>query len=132
VGAYVAWKPYYSVGDPSLDAEHQEILRLLDELYTSITAGQENAKTKDVLNRLTQYTLTHFKHEEQAMREGGFPGFAAHKAIHDRMRRRTVDLRANIGLVTGQDLLYFLKDWWTNHIQVEDKAYAPYLGVAAR
>ncbi len=132
MGTYIAWKPYYSVGDPSLDAEHQQIIKLVGELYASIAAGRENTKTKEILDQLVQYTITHFRHEEHAMRECGFANFDAHKAVHDRMRQRTLDLRTNMSLVTAQDLLRFLKDWWLNHIQVNDKEYAPYIGVAAR
>ena len=33
---YVEWKPYYSVGDPALDAGHQQILGILDELYAAM------------------------------------------------------------------------------------------------
>ena len=118
---YIAWKPYYSVGDPALDAEHQQIVKFVDELYASIAAGREDAKTKDILDRLIQYTFTHFEHEEQAMRECGYPNFDAHKAIHEQMRQRVAELRRNVGLVKGRDLLYFLKDWFTNHVQAEDK-----------
>jgi hemerythrin-like metal-binding protein len=132
MAAYITWKPYYSVGDPALDVEHQEIIKLIDELYVSMATRRENVKTKEVLERLIQYTFTHFKHEEEAMRECGYPNLADHKAVHDRMRQQTLDLRENIGLVMGRDLLHFLKDWWTNHIQAEDRQYAPYMGVAAR
>jgi hemerythrin len=30
-----------------------------------------------------------------------------------------------VGLIASQDLLFFLKQWWLNHIQGEDKKYAP-------
>ena len=127
MAAYLTWKPYYSVGHPAIDAEHQQIIKLIDEMYTSMAAGRENAKTKDVLDRLVRYTLTHFRNEEKLMQESGYADFAAHKAAHDRMKQQTLDLRENIGLVMGRDVLFFLKDWWTNHIQSEDKQYAPCL-----
>ena len=47
--------------------------------------------------------------------------------MHDKMRQRTIGLRDNAGLVTGRDLLVFLKEWWCNHIQEQDKKYAPYV-----
>ncbi len=125
---YVAWKPFYSVGNSSLDAEHQEILRFIDELYSEITVGKENAKTKKLLDRLAQYTLAHFQHEERVMQEASYPGLAAHRIEHERMRQRTLELRAEFSQVKAADLLRFLKDWWTNHIQAEDKSYSPYLG----
>src|SRR3989304_7852047 len=95
MGAYLTWKPYYSVGDPALDAEHQQILKLIDELYASMTAGRENAKTKGILDQLVRYTMTHFEHEERMMRACGFPDFDSHKAQHDQMRRRAAGLSAN-------------------------------------
>ena len=39
-----------------------------------------------------------------------------------------LELRANFSRVKATELLCFLKEWWTNHIQAEDKSYAPYLG----
>jgi hemerythrin-like metal-binding protein len=132
MGAYLAWEPYYSVGDPALDTEHQQVILLIDELYASMASGRENAKSKEILDRLVRYTFTHFEHEEEAMRLCGYSDLQAHKILHDRMRQRTLDLRANMSLVTGCDLLYFLKDWWSNHIQAEDKQYAPYLASAEK
>jgi hemerythrin len=46
------------------------------------------------------------------------------------MRRETIAWRENADIVTGRDLLVFLKEWWSNHIQAEDKQYASYLIVA--
>ncbi len=129
---YVAWKPFYSVGDSSLDAEHQQILGFIDELYAESVIGRENAKTKKLLDHLVQYTVSHFQHEERLMQEAGYPGLAAHKIEHERMRQRTLELRANFSQLKAVDLLRFLKDWWTNHIQAEDKSYAPYLGSPSR
>ena len=63
------------------------------------------------------------------MQEAGYPEaeFEAHKALHDAMRQRTIGLRTHLTLVTARDVLVFLKDWWLDHIQGEDKKYAVYL-----
>jgi hemerythrin len=132
MGAYVAWKPYYSVGEPSLDAQHKQILSILDDLYAAINAGREHEQIAVLLDRMVLYTMSHFKHEEQVMQECSYPDFENHKGLHDGMRRRTAGLRTNVDLVTGRDLLCFLKDWWISHIQGEDKCYVPYLSAAAR
>ena len=47
MATYVAWKPYYSVGDSSLDAEHQQILAAIDGLYAAMSTCEENAKSKE-------------------------------------------------------------------------------------
>jgi hemerythrin-like metal-binding protein len=124
---HIAWKPFYSVGEPSLDAQHKQILGIVSALYAAMEQGRDCAVMEGLLDRLCRYTNTHFKHEEQIMRECDYPGFAQHKAMHERLRQRTADLRAHATLVTAPDLLRFLKEWWMKHIQDIDKNYAPYL-----
>ena len=131
MATYIAWKDYYSVNDPSLDAEHKQIIECINELYAAMQGAADGPTTKRVLDRLVQYTRTHFEHEEQILGEVDFPDFAAHKALHDNMRQRTLGLRTHLTLVTARDVLVFLKDWWLEHIQGEDKKYATYVEALA-
>ena len=63
----IAWKDYYSVGDESLDAQHKQLLGIINELYGAIEQGADRLAVRPILDRLLQYTLTHFKHEEEVM-----------------------------------------------------------------
>jgi hemerythrin len=128
---YIAWKSHYSVGDPALDADHQQILQLINKMYEALELSDAAVRLREALDQLVRYTMTHFQREERVMQECGYPDFTDHKAVHDRMRRRTLGLRAHTSLMTNRDLLVFLKDWWTGHIQEQDKQYAPYLHGAA-
>ncbi len=125
----IVWRRYYSVGHTSLDAQHKQILGIISDLHAAMEGNRGDAVLRELLDRLYKYTNIHFDHEEQVMREHSFPGLGEHKAQHERMRRKTADLRAHLSLVTAPDLLRFLKQWWTEHIQYEDKAYAPYVQV---
>jgi hemerythrin len=127
MATYVSWKSHYSVGENSIDAQHRQILAILNDLYVAMDTGREHEELKRLLDRLVLYTMTHFEHEEEIMRACAYPDFENHKAEHDQMRRRTTGLHANVNLMTGRDLLSFLKDWWCNHIQAEDQCYIPYL-----
>jgi len=111
-----------------LDAQHKQIIAIINELYTAIERGEDRAKLAGLLDRLCQYTVVHFRHEEQVMQQHGYPDLAQHKALHEQLRHQTADLRTHVSLVTGRDLLRFLKEWWLEHIQSQDKKYAPYLG----
>jgi hemerythrin-like metal-binding protein len=124
---FITWKPYYSVNDPELDAEHRQIIECINQLYQHAQSMMAGAVTRQVLDRLVQYTRTHFEHEEERLQEIGFANFGAHKALHDQMRQRTAGLRANLSLVTFRDVLSFLKEWWVDHIQGEDRQYAGHL-----
>jgi hemerythrin len=127
MAAYITWKNFYTVNDPSLDAEHKQIIDSINELYVSMNGPTDSAAKKRVLKRLVQYTQTHFDHEEKVMNEVGYPDVVAHKTLHDDMRRRTIGLRTHLTVVTARDVLIFLKDWWLDHIQGEDKKYAVYV-----
>jgi hemerythrin len=127
---YVEWKPYYSVGDATIDAEHRRLLEIIDKLFVAIQMGHTDTRVHDTIAALADYTATHFEHEERLMQECGYPAFDAHKALHDEMRRRVQDYRASENAVSETELLHFVKAWWVSHIQCQDKAYAPYLAAA--
>jgi hemerythrin len=124
---YIKWKDCYSVNDPALDAEHKQIIECINELYSSWQDPTQGMVTKRVLDKLVAYTQTHFKNEERRLKEVDFPHFEAHKALHEDMKRRTIGLRTHLTIVTGRDVLVFLKDWWLEHIQGEDKLYSSYM-----
>ena len=123
---YIAWKPYYSVGEESLDAEHQTIIKLTNDLYAAAKSGSDD-RVCAVLDRLLQYAATHFRHEEQLMRECEFPELKAHQLLHEQLRHRVVELRNNCDRLNAQEVLQFLKEWWCEHIQEQDKAFGRYL-----
>jgi hemerythrin len=132
MAAYVAWKPFYSVDDPSLDAQHKQIIEMINELYAAVEQAENRPAPKRLLKRLRQYTMAHFEAEEEVMQRLDYPGLAEHKALHDRLRRRTADLEAHPDAITGRDVLQFMKEWWLEHIQGEDKKYAPYVKTPSR
>lgn len=124
---YISWKDFYSVGDPSLDAQHKQIIGIINELYEAMQRDTSQKTIKSIIDRLVQYTFNHFKSEEEAFQTSDYPAVAEHKALHDKIRQKTIDLRNHADLVSNHDLLGFLKEWWLGHIQSVDKQYAPYL-----
>jgi hemerythrin-like metal-binding protein len=125
----ITWKDFYSVGDPSLDAQHQQMIGVINELYEAMEKKSTQQVVKPILDRLVKYTFEHFKREEEAMEAVEYPDLVEHKALHDKIRQKTLDLQENADFVTGHNLLAFLKQWWVGHIQTVDKKYAPYLEV---
>lgn len=125
--SYITWKDAYSVGNETLDAQHRQIIGIINDLYEAIQQDDDSKAIKPLLNRLVQYTTNHFQQEEKFLAEHEYPDFVYHKMLHDKMRRETLAWRDNADIVTGRDLLRFLKEWWCNHIQQEDKKYTPYL-----
>lgn len=127
--ATVEWTPDLSVSVPSIDAEHQGLLRLINALHEAIAGGQTHEVLSRVLARLTFYSVQHFGHEEKLMEESGYEGFASHKAEHDAFVEKLGEFKAgfNNGLAAlPEDVLAYLQEWLIGHIQGTDRAYSDY------
>ena len=85
---WITWKSYYSVGEPSLDNQHKKILALVSEVYEAVERRDDDAAVRRVLEELSRYELTHFRYEEQLMRDCGYPHVAEHSALHEEFRTR--------------------------------------------
>ncbi len=123
------WKDRYSVGIGSIDAQHQTLFRLAGELHQAMVSGQGKVTSGKILERLIQYTTTHFAHEERLMRLHEYPDLAAHKVEHDALTKKVIQFQSDFqtGRVTiTVQLLQFLKNWLEHHIERSDQRYAPH------
>ncbi len=126
---YIEWHERYSVGNSDLDADHQSVISIINNLYAAIQAHTGQAEVKGILDRLLDYTQSHFRREEHYMEKVSYPDLAEHKVPHRRMVQKTHELleryshnEESIPLET----MTFLKDWWVNHIVMMDMQYKPY------
>jgi hemerythrin-like metal-binding protein len=128
------WKPQYSVNIASIDGQHQNLFRIAEELYAAMSAGQGKAALSRVLDRLVQYTVVHFAHEERLMNQHNYPDRVAHAAQHRALTQQVLAFQADFesgrALMTVQ-VLNFLKDWLQHHIAESDRKYAPHLKAKA-
>ncbi|MEA2062127.1 MAG: bacteriohemerythrin [Gemmatimonadota bacterium] len=128
--AYIVWKDDYSVGNDELDGHHKSIITIINNLYAAVQGGSAQEELTVFLERLLEYTQSHFNREEQLLEAHKFPELPSHKIIHKHMVQKTDELR-KYSLQDNDKLAYevfsFLKDWWLNHICVMDMQYSPYL-----
>ncbi len=128
--AFAVWKENYRVGSPAIDGQHQTLFRLVNDLHDAMAKGHGREMMDSILDRLIQYTRTHFREEEAAMLRSGFPGFQAHKAEHEALTAKVLELqkqfRSGNATIT-LEVMDFLADWLDRHILKSDQQYAPYL-----
>jgi len=124
------WKSEFSVNIVSIDAQHQTLFRLAEDLYQAMSRGQAKQAMAKILDRLVQYTTMHFAHEERLLKLHRYPDFAAHQAEHEaltaRVRQFQADFQSGKVNMTVQ-VLHFLKDWLEKHIKHSDQRYSPFL-----
>jgi len=132
---FIEWEDKYSVGIEKIDNQHKQLIEVINRLYYS-RGSSSHVVLGETIQKLIEYTKTHFTDEERLMRENGYPAYQAHKKRHEAFieevqkfnnehQKVDDDLLENYSLVT--DVLFYLKSWLCGHILVVDKEYSPFL-----
>jgi hemerythrin len=124
------WKPEFSVGIGSIDAQHTKLISLINNLHEAMNRGEGKAVVGTILTELIQYTKTHFAFEEELFKKHAYAGYAKHKAAHDALTGKVLDLHEQFKSGKSAmtiEVMTFLKNWLQDHILVTDKAYSAYL-----
>ncbi len=128
--ALITWDNSFRIGNYLVDAQHQELFRMVNDLHEAIVAG----RGKDILNptlaKLVNYTVQHFGAEEALMRAVGYPAFQVHRGKHRDLADKVKDLVGKYGrgeLVVSITLSRFLADWLQHHIMENDMALIQYV-----
>jgi len=109
------------------DAQHQVLFEILDMV-------SEPGSDAKVLNKLREYTETHFSLEELYMLELGYPGKDAHIRAHDKFREeidRLLDSYQTHDAQFMEIISVFLTEWLTRHVFGVDKKLEQYILDAA-
>jgi hemerythrin len=126
----VTWSDRYSVGIARIDAEHQKLIGLVNDLYSAMLEGRGKTVIDKVLYGLAEYTQSHFVNEERLMRLHAYPGYEAHKMEHEKLTAQVKHLQDETRSgksVISMEVMRFLQHWLTDHIVGVDKQYSAHL-----
>jgi len=128
----IAWDPSLATGDPMIDAQHQELYRIVNELNEACVAGIAEDGVDDILGRLYRYTMEHFAAEEDFMVRSGYPApdIRLHVGSHNDLRKRVsglVEQRQRGELKTVTPVVELLRDWLSSHIFQVDRRFVTYM-----
>ncbi len=122
---YIVWNENNNLGIPIIDEQHRGIISSINSLYYFIQSGLADEIIKPTMIVLEQYVKVHFKTEEMLLEEVGYPGIEKHKKLHSGFEKEIGALGEKLFKDRDSDMiLKFLKEWWLNHINIEDKKYA--------
>lgn len=137
---YFAWLAEYSVGDATLDAQHQELIKLMNELHTLLhepAVAQSDERIETIFGGLAAYIVHHFAYEEQRIASAGYPEekLAAHRHEHDALVKQVRQYQRRVlageHQILKELLPYLYGEWLINHICQRDRDYMPYLAAQA-
>jgi hemerythrin len=128
----IAWDPSLATGDAMIDAQHQELYRIVNDLHEACTGGVAQDRVDQVLDELLGYTIKHFGAEEGLMRRFQYPEaeLKAHFAQHDDLKARVGELleQRNRGeLTNAMPVVGLVHDWLGTHINHTDRKLAQWV-----
>lgn len=128
--ALFTWNLRYAIEVPHLDAEHARLFALADRLHAAIAQGDPRESVRARLASLVKHSRDHFAHEEQLMIGCGYPEFERHRAQHEDLMARVVQFQCDFAAERAAlrpEMLRFLKDWLSRHIDEYDRPVAVHL-----
>ncbi|MCF6180141.1 MAG: bacteriohemerythrin, partial [Geopsychrobacter sp.] len=128
-GNLIRWREELNTGIPEIDEQHRRLVALINQLFAAMKQGSNKIEIATVVDELVNYTLTHFRDEEDLMRRHGYPGLSEHQRIHKTFVATVADYAEKIKgdeNLSATEVFSFLKDWLISHIIKQDRdGYAP-------
>ncbi len=123
---FIEWNDNFSVNVEEIDIQHREMLRIINRLLETLSDEKSNEIVEDTLNKLTDYTMTHFKTEEDYFDQFNYSRSSAHKEEHRGFAKQILEFKKKFK--EGRESLHlevtnFLMNWLLNHLLISDKEY---------
>ncbi len=117
------WDEKFSVGVPSIDHEHREIIGLVNAAYERLNRSGADEAVMDFLGEIYARISAHFALEESLMRAKHYDRYAGHKADHERLLDEILEIMD--AYEDGEffsDALFAeqLRAWFTVHFRTHD------------
>ena len=122
----IIWKDSYLTGFQDIDTQHQKLVEIINNLFDAISKKEKDEIVEHALSQLIDYSITHFRHEEDLMIRYRYLDYSNHRKEHLHFMEKVNGFRKDF--VPGNnkvmlEIINFLKDWLLNHIMLTDRKY---------
>ncbi len=117
------WTEQMSVGLPELDADHRQLIDIINGLEHP--SGGEAESVGPALVALGRYAEFHFAREERVLAACGYEALPEHQDEHRGFADKIRSYAAADGGRSRADLAAYLNEWLRHHILIVDMAYRP-------
>jgi hemerythrin-like metal-binding protein len=128
--AYFEWASDMEIDGGPIDADHQQLVALVNQLHTATTDGKGQEVVEQILNALIAYTVEHLQREERLMESMQFPNLGPHRIGHEKFMQKIHALKAKYdggSISVASQLSTVLRDWLSLHIRRSDKEIKVFL-----
>ncbi len=126
----IKWKEDYIIGVDKIDEQHKKLFEIANKAYELLKNEfciDKYDRIVEILDELKEYTVYHFKSEEEYMISIGYKKFLSHKVEHDEFIKKITNIDFK-SIDEDQDkylleTLEFVVSWISGHILGRDKFY---------
>ena len=122
----LVWSGAYRSGHPLIDAQHQHLFQLANDLLDALLSGRPDDEVSAAITGLMAAVVQHFRDEEAILAALGFPGLAEHARRHGGLVERALDLerafRAGT-LSTGRLFQFLAHEVVATHLLKADREF---------
>ena len=116
-------KEHFALGIESVDAEHREMIELINELDEAMQDDATHESVVATLGEIYARIAAHFALEEKIMRDAHYDGYAAHKQDHEVLLDELLDVVDSVDEDGGYDRAALARDldtWFSDHFRTHD------------
>ncbi len=124
----IKWEQDYNIGITTIDEQHKKLFEIANRIYDLLKnqlITDKYDQIVEIMAELKDYTIYHFKTEEEYMKSIGYKRFLSQKAAHNEF----IEKMQNIDFTQIDNdqneylmgILDFVCDWLVQHIIRADK-----------
>lgn len=128
----VEWRNDFKTGIVSVDHEHFEMVQLINKTHAQLSENAPPDEIEECFGQIYSQISAHFALEETVMKLRKYDQFEDHKADHERLLDRLLELMDSYDAEnledTSEELSRCLKDWFVDHFKNKDSRLHRMLG----
>jgi len=129
------WDASLSIGVPEIDAQHQRLMALVNEVEAAILEHHDAEIAASALRTLCDYAVEHFAAEEALMDMDAYADYDQHMAAHMDGTTKALEFLQAVGEDKPVDMpafLAYLSQWVREHIMEMDQGLGRHLRATGR
>lgn len=122
-----------SIGIKLIDDQHKELLKITNQLSTSIHNQSQKNEIVIIIDELIDYAGYHFESEEKLFEKLDFEETEKQKKEHSKFLNKFISIKNEIikdkvyliknAIDTAEDIFKYIVKWLLNHIVGSDRKY---------
>jgi len=119
------WTDSYLLGIDEIDIQHRGFFELWENECRNADLNNFD-QLKNVIVKLENYILEHFKTEEDLLRKSGYADIETHVAQHRFFIQKVSEMKLELNyknMLLFEKLTMFIKKWFISHIMQTDRKY---------